>query len=86
MENFGTPLSPEGLDLGLVVPEYISLFPHSGEGILSLPVPGVRCPTCAANGEEVWVVPGLLCAKCRTPAPDSNHELDSALGVDSDDY
>jgi hypothetical protein len=27
---------------------------------------GVRCPTCAANGQEVWVIPGRACAYCGT--------------------
>ena len=31
-----------------------------------LPMPGVRCPTCAANGQEVWVLPGKACAYCGT--------------------
>ncbi|KAL2174032.1 uncharacterized protein P884DRAFT_264297 [Thermothelomyces heterothallicus CBS 202.75] len=39
------------------------------EGIRTLPLPGVRCQKCAENGEEVWVVPGLICGKCGTPAP-----------------
>ncbi|KAH6843438.1 hypothetical protein B0I37DRAFT_217839 [Chaetomium sp. MPI-CAGE-AT-0009] len=50
--------------------EYVRPFPNNGEEIRSLPVPGVLCRTCAANGEEIWVVPGLICAKCRTPASD----------------
>jgi hypothetical protein len=32
-------------------------------------LPGVRCQTCAANGQEVWVIPGRACGYCRTPAP-----------------
>ncbi|KAF8856136.1 hypothetical protein BDZ45DRAFT_675693 [Acephala macrosclerotiorum] len=27
---------------------------------------GVRCPTCASNGQEVWVIPGRTCAYCGT--------------------
>jgi hypothetical protein len=27
---------------------------------------GVRCPTCAANGQEVWVIPGKACGYCGT--------------------
>lgn len=27
---------------------------------------GVRCPTCAANGQEVWVIPGKSCGHCGT--------------------
>ncbi|GES57614.1 hypothetical protein ATEIFO6365_0001090300 [Aspergillus terreus] len=33
----------------------------------SIPMPGVRCPTCQGNGEEVWVIPGKNCHKCGTP-------------------
>ncbi|AEO65144.1 uncharacterized protein THITE_33145 [Thermothielavioides terrestris NRRL 8126] len=29
-------------------------------------MPGVRCPTCASNGVEVWVLEGRRCAKCGT--------------------
>lgn len=29
-------------------------------------MPGVRCPTCAANGSEVWVIPGKRCHVCDT--------------------
>ncbi len=27
---------------------------------------GVRCPTCAANGQEVSVIPGCACGYCGT--------------------
>ncbi|KAK0387816.1 hypothetical protein NLU13_4061 [Sarocladium strictum] len=30
-------------------------------------VPGTKCPTCAARGKEVWVIPGRLCGQCGTP-------------------
>ncbi|KAH8907790.1 hypothetical protein BR93DRAFT_926810 [Coniochaeta sp. PMI_546] len=30
-------------------------------------LPGVRCPTCAANGQETWVIPGRACGNCGTP-------------------
>ncbi|KAJ4288762.1 hypothetical protein N0V88_007298 [Collariella sp. IMI 366227] len=59
---------------GLLDLELPSFFPSSGEGVRTRPLPGVKCPTCAANGEDVWVIPGLLCAKCRTPAPDDGVE------------
>ncbi|KAK4198753.1 hypothetical protein QBC40DRAFT_255736 [Triangularia verruculosa] len=45
-----------------------------GEGIRTLPIPGVLCPTCAANGSEVWVIPGRQCGYCLTPAPDEDSE------------
>ncbi|KAI5925749.1 hypothetical protein F4810DRAFT_708263 [Camillea tinctor] len=28
--------------------------------------PGKRCPTCQANGSEVWVLPGRCCGYCGT--------------------
>ncbi|KAG9231576.1 hypothetical protein BJ875DRAFT_382690 [Amylocarpus encephaloides] len=27
---------------------------------------GVRCPTCSANGQESWVIPGRTCGYCGT--------------------
>ncbi|CAG8948752.1 hypothetical protein HYFRA_00001873 [Hymenoscyphus fraxineus] len=29
-------------------------------------MPGVRCPTCASNGQESWVIPGRQCGYCGT--------------------
>ncbi|KAK3988031.1 hypothetical protein QBC44DRAFT_382749 [Cladorrhinum sp. PSN332] len=48
-------------------------FPSNGEGIRSIPMPGVLCPTCAEQGKEVWVIPGRACGYCRTPAPDEDY-------------
>ncbi|KAK4224027.1 hypothetical protein QBC38DRAFT_371891 [Podospora fimiseda] len=55
-------------------------FPYQGEGIRSLVMPGVLCPTCAEKGQEVWVIPGRACGYCRTPAPDE----DSVDSVDAE--
>ncbi|KAK4119509.1 hypothetical protein N657DRAFT_581607 [Parathielavia appendiculata] len=55
-------------DLGPSAAEHFTLILDGSEGTRSLPIPGVRCATCAARGEDVWVTPGLICAKCRTPA------------------
>ncbi|KAM3419281.1 hypothetical protein BST61_g5218 [Cercospora zeina] len=30
------------------------------------PVPGRRCPNCAARGATVWVIPGKRCPSCGT--------------------
>ncbi|KAK4168122.1 hypothetical protein QBC43DRAFT_284760 [Cladorrhinum sp. PSN259] len=60
---------------------YPPIFPSQGEGIRSLPMPGVLCPTCAEKGEEVWVIPGRACGYCQTPAP---YEDDSADMTDAD--
>ncbi|CAD6444274.1 1a1f6f2b-6690-45eb-838a-800ed001885b [Sclerotinia trifoliorum] len=36
-------------------------------GVTEMPgMPGVRCPTCLANGKEVWVIPGRACGACGT--------------------
>ncbi|KAK0707302.1 hypothetical protein B0H67DRAFT_647497 [Lasiosphaeris hirsuta] len=51
-----------------------ALFVWTDEGIRTLMLPGVRCPTCAANGSEVWVIPGRACGYCRTPAPSEGRE------------
>lgn len=32
-----------------------------------LQLPGVRCPKCAENGKESWVLPGRSCSTCGTP-------------------
>lgn len=31
-----------------------------------MPMSGVRCPVCAALGQEVWVIPGRKCTYCST--------------------
>lgn len=39
-----------------------------GSGMpISHKVPGTRCPTCALEGKEVWVIPGRYCGYCGTP-------------------
>ncbi|OIW30849.1 hypothetical protein CONLIGDRAFT_679603 [Coniochaeta ligniaria NRRL 30616] len=58
---------PTGLmPMPVVQPQYPGL-PSSDEGVRMLPLPGIRCPTCAANGQEVWVIPGRACGNCGTP-------------------
>ena len=48
-----------------VVPPALSvqMFTRHHQGL-----PGIRCSTCAANGADVWVIPGRACGFCRTPA------------------
>ncbi|KAH7260848.1 uncharacterized protein BKA55DRAFT_535862 [Fusarium redolens] len=46
--------------------------------------PGVRCPTCALEGKEIWVVPGRCCGYCGTPCvdedvPDTHYSLGRAI-------
>ena len=31
-----------------------------------MPMPGVKCPTCAERGIEQWVLPGKHCPRCST--------------------
>ncbi|PSS14873.1 hypothetical protein M430DRAFT_35733 [Amorphotheca resinae ATCC 22711] len=40
--------------------------PSPDMGVRVVPMTGVRCPTCAANGQEVWVIPGKACPYCGT--------------------
>ncbi|OBT44308.1 hypothetical protein VE00_05873 [Pseudogymnoascus sp. WSF 3629] len=35
-------------------------------GIVQMPIAGVKCPTCFANGIEVWVIRGKVCGNCGT--------------------
>lgn len=34
--------------------------------IYLMPMPGVKCPTCAERGIEQWVLPGKHCPRCST--------------------
>ncbi|TVY82045.1 hypothetical protein LSUE1_G006356 [Lachnellula suecica] len=43
-----------------------STFSAPNPAIKSAPMTGVRCPTCAANGQESWVIPGRACGYCGT--------------------
>jgi hypothetical protein len=51
--------------------------------------PGVRCPTCAVEGKEIWVLPGRCCGYCGTPCADEDtpeaHDLFRATGGNDDD-
>ncbi|KAH7123725.1 hypothetical protein B0J11DRAFT_435571 [Dendryphion nanum] len=40
---------------------------HDGVGIVTMPVPGRRCPACLERGDTVWVIPGKCCPQCGTP-------------------
>ncbi|THV53042.1 hypothetical protein BGAL_0061g00180 [Botrytis galanthina] len=36
-------------------------------GMIQIPgMPSVRCPTCLAKGQEVWVIAGRACGACGT--------------------
>ncbi|KAK3493020.1 uncharacterized protein B0T23DRAFT_154340 [Neurospora hispaniola] len=63
------PLRLQQLDLLAPSAGPLSIPSAVGEGIRKAPgLPGIRCSTCAANGEVVWVIPGRACGFCRTPA------------------
>ncbi|KAI4641377.1 hypothetical protein J4E90_004314 [Alternaria incomplexa] len=40
---------------------------NDAEGIVTMPVPGRRCPACLERGDTVWVIPGKCCIQCGTP-------------------
>ncbi|KAJ9623552.1 hypothetical protein H2203_005814 [Taxawa tesnikishii (nom. ined.)] len=40
--------------------------PLSIPSMITLPIPGKKCPACAAKGQTVWVIPGKQCPQCRT--------------------
>ncbi|KAK5991027.1 hypothetical protein PT974_09303 [Cladobotryum mycophilum] len=70
------PLSNQyrGIQLPLVtdspaLPTPPSHGPIHPEGMIMLgpKIPGTRCPTCALDGKEVWVIPGRCCGYCGTP-------------------
>jgi hypothetical protein len=45
---------------------YLSFRKMLSTVIVDSKMPGVRCPTCAAAGQEVWVIPGRCCGICGT--------------------
>ncbi len=49
-----------------IVPVSFLLHPQLKSELTRRQMTGVRCPTCAANGQEVWVIPGRACAYCGT--------------------
>ncbi|EJT70433.1 hypothetical protein GGTG_11457 [Gaeumannomyces tritici R3-111a-1] len=52
--------------VGPSLPSRPSFSPPSGTQHMP-GLPGVRCPTCASKGNEVWVIPGRACGYCGTP-------------------
>ncbi|RDW62040.1 hypothetical protein BP6252_11473 [Coleophoma cylindrospora] len=45
---------------------YIDEDIHPASGMAMSPMSGVRCPSCLARGQEVWVIPGRACGYCGT--------------------
>ncbi|KJR82733.1 uncharacterized protein SPSK_03714 [Sporothrix schenckii 1099-18] len=65
MQDDGFPLPSSPASPNVPHPRFI--IPSGGsEGIRSVPLPGVRCPKCAKDGKEVWVIPGRACGYCGT--------------------
>ncbi|OWP04001.1 hypothetical protein B2J93_680 [Marssonina coronariae] len=42
-------------------------LPTLNPSVKAVPMTGVRCSTCAASGQESWVIPGKACPFCGTP-------------------
>ena len=42
-----------------------------GEPLQCMPMPGVKCPKCAQQGTETWVLQGKNCPKCGHPCRDA---------------
>ncbi|KAI9904251.1 hypothetical protein N3K66_000780 [Trichothecium roseum] len=63
------PRSVVGPRPGFACPQQGVASPSSGvDGMTYTPKsPGTRCPTCASQGKEVWVIPGRCCGYCGTP-------------------
>lgn len=47
-------------------------IPVNNCALISLKLPGTRCPTCAQAGKELWVVPGRCCGYCGTSCVKQN--------------
>ncbi|KAF5685235.1 zinc finger transcription factor ace1 [Fusarium circinatum] len=49
---------------------------------------GVRCPTCALEGKEMWVFPGRRCEYCKTPCVEEDtldvHDSSRATNINDD--
>ncbi|KAK2624788.1 hypothetical protein QTJ16_005981 [Diplocarpon rosae] len=42
-------------------------LPTPSPAVKIVPMTGVRCSTCAASGQESWVIPGKACPMCGSP-------------------
>ncbi|GAB7364072.1 hypothetical protein MBLNU230_g4625t1 [Neophaeotheca triangularis] len=51
--------------LPALVPDPEFEFFSTALAIRERPVPGKRCPQCAARGQTIWVIPGKRCPQCR---------------------
>ncbi|KAF5633916.1 zinc finger transcription factor ace1 [Fusarium tjaetaba] len=58
----------------------IQPFIEADHKVVISSTPGVRCPTCALEGKEIWVLPGRCCGYCGTPCAEED-----TLSLDVDD-
>ncbi|QUC18087.1 uncharacterized protein UV8b_02328 [Ustilaginoidea virens] len=69
------PAMPSSSDLDCLYPPTTPTAEAvGGSGIIFTGpmIPGTRCPTCALEGKEVWVIPGRCCGYCGTPCDDEH--------------
>ncbi|VTT55264.1 unnamed protein product [Fusarium fujikuroi] len=62
----GTESDPEIMNTRYVSGP-IPLTAEAYHKVTGTSTPGVRCPTCAIENKEVWVLPGRSCGYCGTP-------------------
>ncbi|KAF4124773.1 hypothetical protein GMORB2_5439 [Geosmithia morbida] len=67
----GSCLVPNSTFGPATVPSLVAPF---GDIVRTPKSPGTRCPTCALDGKEVWVIPGRCCGYCGTPCDEDGHE------------
>ncbi|PMD63122.1 uncharacterized protein K444DRAFT_626869 [Hyaloscypha bicolor E] len=80
MTRKSTPRQAPGHETPHVLFHRSGPLPLPNPSIKGVPMTGVRCPTCAANGQEVWVIPGRACSYCETLEGDgAGIEISSVL-------
>ncbi|KAF5553085.1 zinc finger transcription factor ace1 [Fusarium phyllophilum] len=67
----GVPLPKTDSDLEMMDARYVSgpiqSSTEADDKAIKSSTPGVRCPTCALEGKEIWVLPERCCGYCGTP-------------------
>jgi len=64
VENTLFEIPSEGSLGSADVEEYDASGTNNVTVLPSMPMPGVKCPKCAAKGTETWVLQGKACPKC----------------------